>query len=91
MAAEAGEPTAKERLEDILRQKAAALWKTLPQQGDIKEAQYDHKQSLGTRARWVHFAIEDAMFGLFGLTMTSLVLGTTTRSISSIGMAPSKA
>ena len=38
-----------------------------------------------------HFAIDEPMFGLSGLMMTSLVFGTTTKSISSIGIAPGKA
>jgi hypothetical protein len=37
-AAEAGEPTAKERLDNVLRHRAAALSKTMPQ-GDTKETQ----------------------------------------------------
>ena len=38
-----------------------------------------------------YFAIDDATFGLSGLTTTVRVFGTTTRSMSSIGIAPNKA
>lgn len=39
-AADAGDPQARERLDALHRQQAAALWKTLPE-GDITPAQYD--------------------------------------------------
>jgi hypothetical protein len=37
-----------------------------------------------------YFTIDDAMFGLSGFTSRVRVFGTMTRSISSIGIAPSK-
>lgn len=37
-----------------------------------------------------YFAIDDAIFGLSGLTSNVLVFGIITRSISSMGIAPSK-
>ncbi len=37
-----------------------------------------------------HLTIDDAMFGLSGFTSRVRVFGTMTRSISSIGIAPSK-
>jgi hypothetical protein len=39
----------------------------------------------------LYFAMVDAIFGLSGLTLISLVQGITTRSMSSIGMAPRSA
>ena len=43
---------------------------------------------VGAAVRRLYLAMDDAMFGVSGLTMTSLVFGTTTRSMSSIGIAP---